>query len=31
MVKTGFTRDHIDAALLSPLAAVLGDARQLPE
>jgi hypothetical protein len=31
MIKPGFTRDHIDTVLLSLLAAVLGDARQLPE
>jgi hypothetical protein len=31
MVKPGFTRDQIDAVLLSLLVAVLGDARQLSE
>jgi hypothetical protein len=31
MVKPGFTPDHIAAVLLSLLAAVLGNARQLPE
>jgi len=31
MVKPGFTPDHIAAVLLSRLAAVLGNAQQLPE
>jgi hypothetical protein len=31
MVKPGFTPDHIDAVLLSLLAVVLGNGRQLPE
>jgi hypothetical protein len=31
MVKLGFTRDHIDAALPSLRVDILGNARQLPE
>jgi hypothetical protein len=30
MVEPGFTPDHIDAVLLSLLAAVWGNGRQLP-
>jgi hypothetical protein len=31
MVKPGFIPDHVDAVLLSLLAAVLGNGRWLPE